>query len=223
MYFKQLNLLMLKRFLLIIALIVQPLFFSQSLQAKQLAEDNVQADPLVIIKSVTTKMIEQLTINKNDIVESPAIVMGIVEELLIPHFATNTISRKVMGKHSRKATKEQKTLFAEAFRFYMVRFYSKVFASYSNQTFIYLAAPEFIGKKIVTIKTQLIQSASNPVAIDYRMQRSGDSWKIIDLKIEGISMVITNKKQFGNQISSDGIDTVIAKLQYKNSKAKTNE
>ena len=227
MYFKQLNHFLLKRVLLTIVLISQPLFFSQLLLAEEMAEKvaekNIQADPLVIIKSVTTNMIDQLTINKDNIVEDPSIVMGIVEGLLIPHFATNTISRKVMGKHSRKATKEQKKQFAEAFRFYMVRFYSKVFATYSNQTFRYLAAPEFIGKKKVTIKTQLIQSGSKAVAIDYKMQRSGDSWKIIDLKIEGISMVISNKKQFGNQITRDGIDTVIAKLQYKNSKAKTNE
>jgi phospholipid transport system substrate-binding protein len=214
MYFKQI-----KHLLLTIALIIQPLFFSQPL----LAEENIQADPLVIIKSATTSMIERLTINKDDIVKDESIVMNIVEELLMPHFATNTISRKVMGKHSRKATKEQKAQFAEAFRFYMVRFYSKVFASYTNQTFKYLSGHEFVGKKKVTIKTQLIQSGSKPVAIDYKMQRSGDSWKIIDLKIEGISMVISNKKQFGYQITSDGIDTVIAKLQYKNSKAKTNE
>jgi phospholipid transport system substrate-binding protein len=222
MYFKQL-----KRFLLAITLISQTLFFSQSLLGEELdeelADENIQANPMVIIKAATTSMVEQLTINKNDIAEDSSIVMGIVESLLIPHFATNTISRKVMGKHSKNATKEQKTQFAEAFRFYMVRFYSKIFASYSNQTFKYLSEPEFVDKKKVTIKTQLIQSGSKPVAIDYKMQRSGDSWKIIDLKIEGISMVISNKKQFGNQITRDGIDTVIAKLQYKNSKAKTNE
>ena len=55
------------------------------------------------------------------------------------------------------------------------------------------------------------------------MQRSGVSWKIIDLKIEGISMVLSNKKQFGGQISRDGIETVIAKLEYKNQKALGND
>jgi phospholipid transport system substrate-binding protein len=223
MYFKTLSHILFKRILLIIALSIQPLLYSQPLHAEEIAEEKIVADPLVIIKSATSSMIEHLTINKNNIAEDPSIVMNIVEELLIPHFATNTISRKVLGKHSRKATKEQKTQFSEAFRFYMVRFYSKVFASYTNQTFKYLPTPEFQGKKKVTIKTQLIQSGSSPVAIDYKMQRSGDSWKITDLKIEGISMVISNKRQFGNQINSDGIDTVIAKLQYKNSKAKTNE
>jgi len=200
-------------------LISQSLLFSQSLKAYE----NVQANPLLIIESVTTTMTDKLTIHKKDIVEDPSIVMNIVEELLIPHFATNTISRKVLGRHSRKVTDQQKEQFAEAFRFYMVRLYSKVFASYTNQTFKYFPAPDFVGKKKVYVKTQLIQAGAKPVNIDYKMQRSGDSWKIIDLKIEGISMVISNSTQFGNQITRDGIETVIAKLQYKNTKAKTNE
>ena len=197
----------------------QPLMLSQTIQP----DDAVQADPLMIIKTATTDMIEQLQLNKKNIAEDPTVVMAIVEELLIPHLATNTISRKVLAKHVRKLTKEQKTKFAEAFRFYMIRFYAKIFASYTDQTFKYLPAPDYSDKKRITIKTRLIQDGSKPVSIDYKMQRSGNSWKIIDLKIEGISMVISNKKQFGNQISKEGIDTVIAKLQYKNNKAKNNE
>jgi len=192
---------------------------SHSLFATERAAEN----PLTIIKTATGDMIEQLKINKKAIIDDSSIVMGIVESLLIPHFATNTISRKVLGKHARKVSDEQKKRFSEAFRFYMVRFYSKAFATYSNQTFKYLEAPDYQGKKKVTIKTRLVQSGGQPIPIDYRMQRSGDSWKIIDLKIEGISMVISNKKQFGNQISRDGIDTVIAKLEYKNKKALAND
>ncbi|MCP3672895.1 MAG: ABC transporter substrate-binding protein [Gammaproteobacteria bacterium] len=194
-------------------------FFSIAIDGQVKAEEN----PLMIIKTATTKMIEELNLSKKEILNDSRIVMGIVEKQLIPHFASNTISRKVLGKHARKVTPEQKKQFADAFRFYMIRFYSKAFASYTNQTFEYLAAPETAGKKRVTVKTKLVQSGGQPIPIDYKMQRSGDSWKIIDLKIEGISMVISNRSQFGNQISHDGIDTVIAKLEYKNQQAQSND
>ena len=55
------------------------------------------------------------------------------------------------------------------------------------------------------------------------MQRSRDSWKIIDVVIEGISLVISNRTQFGNSISRDGLDTVIAKLEYKQTEQVSNE
>jgi len=184
---------------------------------------NADENPLTIIKTATGLMIEQLTVKNSEILEDSTVVMSIVEELLIPHFASNTISRKVLGKHAKKVTVEQKKAFAAEFRFYMIRFYSKAFATYSNQTFEYLKVPDYKDKKRVTIKTKLVQPGGQPIPIDYKMQRSGDSWKIIDLKIEGISMVISNRNQFGRQISSEGIDTVIKKLEYKNKKAMNNE
>jgi len=195
------------------------LFIIFPTEKQLIAADN----PMVIIQTATGEMIKKLDEKRNKIAEDSKVIIDIVEELLLPHFASNTIARKVLGKHSRKASDEQKQQFSEAFRHYMVRFYSKAFAAYSNQTFEYLEVPEYIGKKKVTVKTRLVQLGGQPIPIDYRMQRSGDTWKIIDIKIEGISMVISNRSQFGAQISRDGIDTVIAKLDYKNKKAQANE
>ncbi len=195
------------------------LFFGFCGEVSLLANDN----PQLLIESASSEMIEQLKNNQNEISEDATILIGIVEELLLPHFASNTISRKVLGKHARRITKEQKKQFSEAFRYYMIRFYTKAFATYSNQTFKFEEAPDYKGKKKVTIRSHLIQPGDKPVAIDYKMQRSGKAWKIIDIKIAGISMVISNRSQFSTQISRDGIDTVIAKLDYKNKKALTNE
>ncbi len=195
------------------------MLLSSLINSPILAEEN----PLTLIKNVSSVMIDQLTLKQKDIANDSTVVMDIVEQILIPHFASNTIARKVLGKHARTITDEQQQQFADAFRYYMIRFYSKAFASYTNQSFEYLEAPEFIDEKRVTVKTLLIQPAAQSVAIDYKMQRSGDSWKIIDIYIEGISLVISNRSQFGPQISRDGIETVIAKLDYKNKKAQTND
>ena len=142
--------------------------------------------------------------------------MVVSENLPLPHFAYKTISRKVLGKYARKASDEQKQQFADAFKGYMVRFYSNAFAEYTDETVDVLDVPDFSKAKRVTIKTRLNHKASGPIPIDYKMQRSGESWKIIDVTIEGISLVISNRTQFGNSIKRDGLDTVIAKLAYKN-------
>ncbi len=195
------------------------LFLGFCSEVSLLANDN----PQLIIKSASSEMIKQLKKNQKEISEDSPILIGIVEELLLPLFASNTISRKVLGKHAKRITKEQKKQFSEAFRHYMVRFYTKTFATYNNQTFKFAEAPDYKDKKKVTIRSHLIQPGDKPVAIDYKMQRSSKTWKIIDIKIAGISMVISNRSQFGTQISRDGIETVIAKLNYKNKKALTNE
>jgi phospholipid transport system substrate-binding protein len=196
-------LIMLKTLLIVVS-------FSLSLQV--MAEEN----PQVLIETATNQMMSELKEKSAAIAEDKSVVNEIVERILLPNIAVNTISRRVMGKHARQATDEQKERFANAFKGYMIRFYSNAFAEYTDETVDYLDAPDFEDEKRVLIKTRLNLKGSTPIPIDYRLQRSGDSWKIIDVVIEGISLVISNRTQFGNSISRDGLDTVIAKLEYKN-------
>ncbi len=180
------------------------------------------SNPQVIIQEATEEMMAELRKNREAIANDKSIVNNIVERVLVPHIASNTIARKVMGKYARSASDEQKERFAEAFKGYMIRFYSNAFAEYKDETVDYLSAPEFDGERRVTIKTKLNLASGQPIPIDYVMQRSGDSWKIIDVVIEGISLVISNRTQFGNSISRDGLDTVIAKLEYKQTESENN-
>ena len=177
---------------------------------------HAEANPQVLVENAINQMLKELETNKAKIAEDKTVVRGIVEQVILPNMAINTISRRVMGKHARKASDEQKARFAEAFKGYMIRFYSNAFAEYTDETVDFLEAPEFEKKKRVTVRTKLNRASGAPIPIDYKLQRSGDSWKIVDVKIEGISLVISNRSQFGGNISRDGLDTVIAKLEYKN-------
>ncbi|MEL0035050.1 MAG: ABC transporter substrate-binding protein [Gammaproteobacteria bacterium] len=189
------------------------------LSSAVLAESN----PQVIVQKATEQMMTELRDQRDAISEDKTIVNEIVERVLLPEIASNTIARKVMGKYARTATDEQKKRFAAAFKGYMIRFYSNAFAEYTDETVEYLEAPDFANERRVTIRTKLNLAAGEPVPINYVMQRSRDSWKIIDVVIEGISLVISNRTQFGNSISRDGLDTVIAKLEYKQTEQVSNE
>ena len=189
------------------------------LSSAVLAESN----PQVIVQKATEQMMTELRDKRDAISEDKTIVNEIVERILLPEIASNTIARKVMGKYARSATDEQKKRFAAAFKGYMIRFYSNAFAEYTDETVEYLEAPDFANERRVTIRTKLNLAAGEPVPINYVMQRSRDSWKIIDVVIEGISLVISNRTQFGNSISRDGLDTVIAKLEYKQTEQVSNE
>lgn len=182
-----------------------------------LAEDNPQA----LVENATNALIKELKTRKAEIEADKAIVNGIVERLLLPHIASNTISRRVLGIHARSATDEQKERFAEAFRGYMIRFYSNAFAEYNDETVDFLDPPDYEGAKRVTVKSKLNRSSGPPIPINYILQPGSNGWKIVDVVIEGVSLVISNKEQYKSSISRDGLDTVIAKLEYKNSAGET--
>lgn len=179
-------------------------------------------NPKFIVQKATEEMMSELRKNREAIAEDNSIVNDIVERVLVPQIASNTIARKVMGKHARSASDEQKERFAEAFKGYMIRFYSNAFAEYKDETVDYLDEPDYKDQRRVTIRTKLNLSSGTPIPINYVLQRSGESWKIIDVVIEGISLVISNRTQFNTSISRDGLDTVIAKLEYKQQQQESN-
>ena len=199
-----------KQFILITALMMTSALFADT------------SNPQYIVQKATEEMMAELRKNRDAIAEDKSIVNDIVERVLVPQIASNTIARKVMGKHARTASDEQKERFAAAFKGYMIRFYSNAFAEYKDETVDYLEAPEYDDQRRVTIRTKLNLSSGTPIPINYVLQRSGDSWKIIDVVIEGISLVISNRTQFNTSISRDGLDTVIAKLEYKQVEEETN-
>ncbi|MEL0068236.1 MAG: ABC transporter substrate-binding protein, partial [Gammaproteobacteria bacterium] len=85
------------------------------LSSAVLAESN----PQVIVQKATEQMMTELRDRRDAISEDKTIVNEIVERVLLPEIASNTIARKVMGKYARTATDEQKKRFAAAFKGYM--------------------------------------------------------------------------------------------------------
>ena len=58
--------------------------------------------------------------------------------------------------------------------------------------------------------------ASEPIKVDYLMQRSGDSWLISDIYLDGaISEVATRRSEFAAILRNEGIDGLIAALHRK--------
>jgi len=71
--------------------------------------------------------------------------------------------------------------------------------------------------KKTTVKTVVSQSGKADAKIDYAMILRNEQWKIYDLKVEGISLVISNRESFSQMIKKAGsLDAVIAELEAKN-------
>ena len=68
----------------------------------------------------------------------------------------------------------------------------------------------------VMVKSQIIKANGEPVKVDYLLQRSGDSWLIADIYVDGaISEVATRRSEFAAIVKSEGIDGLITALNRK--------
>ena len=66
----------------------------------------------------------------------------------------------------------------------------------------------------VVVRSTII-SDSGPVAVDYRLEKSGDSWKVYDFSVEGIWLIQNYRNQFASQIAQNGIDGLINALNQR--------
>ncbi|TXL18175.1 toluene tolerance protein [Methylococcaceae bacterium HT3] len=143
-----------------------------------------------------------------------------VDKAIFPNVDTVRMSALVLGKHWRKASKQQKKQFIAAFKDLLVNTYSTTFTEQFNDwTITYLPLKLKASDKTTTVKTIVSQSGKADAKIDYSMVLRHDQWKIYDLKVEGISLVISNRETFSQLIKNSGsLDNVIAELEAKNNK-----
>ena len=143
-------------------------------------------------------------------------IFALAEEKILPYFNFDRVSRMVLGKHWREASKEQQAAFQREFRSLLLRTYASALSKYQNQTIEFKPLRMRPNDTNVTVETQILQPGGQPISVDYALEKSGDSWKVYDIAIEGVSLVTNYRGQFSNEIRQSGIDGLIKKLSEKN-------
>ena len=144
-------------------------------------------------------------------------IYKLAEEKILPNFDFDKISRLVIGKHWRTSSEEQKLQFKEEFKNLLLRTYAVALGKYKDQKIEFLPMRMKPEDKIVTVKSEIIQSGAQPVKVDYVLTRGGpQGWSVIDIIIEGVSLVTNYRGQFASEIKSNGMDGLIKALAAKN-------
>jgi phospholipid transport system substrate-binding protein len=75
------------------------------------------------------------------------------------------------------------------------------------------------GDDDATVRNQFIRPGGKPVLIDYSMRKTPQGWKIYDIVVEGVSLVLTYRSEFDAVVKQEGIDGLIKRLTQKNTPA----
>ena len=131
-------------------------------------------------------------------------------ELLIEGFDMRTISRFVIGKYWRQASDEQKKAYNDIFTNFITRVYAVRFDAYSGETFeVTQTVKDSSGD--YWVRTNIHRpGGGQPIRVDYRVRHMKDgSYKVIDVVVEDISMLNTQRVEFASVINRRGIDGLI--------------
>lgn len=130
-------------------------------------------------------------------------------------FEIDTIGRLALGRHWKTATEEQRAEFRALFQSYVTSATIKRLAGYSGEV-LELGKARLAGKReLVSIPSEIRSPGSKGIKVEWRLRRSADSdWRIIDVVIEGVSMLQTHRAEFDAVIRKGGVgvEGLLAKL-----------
>lgn len=188
--------------------------FGTSAMAESLAPD-------VLVKNTATEVLELVKKDKDIQNGDTKKIVTLTEERIVPHFNFERMTQQVLGRNWRKASDEQQGKVVSEFRNLLVRTYSTALSKYRNQTIEFKPFRSQPSDTRVKVKTQILQNGSQPVKVDYSLEKFGDDWKVTDVEIEGVSIVTSYRSQFDEAIKQGGVDHLIQQLVDKNRQGST--
>jgi len=178
-------------------------------QAQELAPD-------VLVKNVTTEVVELITKDKEIRSGNHAKLIQVIEAKVLPHFNFTSMTALAMGQNWSKATPEQKKRLVEEFKTLLVRTYASALAAYSEQRFDFRPLRARPTDTDVVVNVRVIQPGAQPVPIDYSMEKTAAGWKVYDVMVGGVSLVANYRTEFNSSVRDVGIEGLIRNLQAKN-------
>lgn len=168
--------------------------------------------PDALMKRLSDEMIAALARIQSD----PRRVHALVEEKLLPHFDAQRATRMAVGAFWRQASPEQQARLVREFTTLLVRTYSGALASYSGQRVEFVPLRARPGEAEVTVRSVIRQPGTEPIAVEYDLDRAGGSWKVFDVRVAGISLVATYRSSFAEHARNHGIDGLLSMLERRN-------
>jgi phospholipid transport system substrate-binding protein len=121
--------------------------------------------------------------------------------------------KRSLARHWQTKTPQQRAEFTVLFSDLIERSYVRKIEAYSGEQILYTG--ESIEGDVATVNTKIVTRSGADIPIDYRLLREGNTWRIYDFLIEGVSLVSNYRSQFNRIIQQTGYDDLIKKMRVK--------
>lgn len=175
-------------------------------------------DPYKMIEVVADKTFNRIKTDQPIIQKDLEHLRTIVVEELLPYVdsryaAAIVVGRTVDIRENQQAFDE----FVSAFEQYMVGSYAGALTYYKEQKVIIEPARPVGTQSIITIRTRVMDPGKPDIVIDFKLRRprNAETWLVIDMMAEGISLLDSKRAELNNMIRQQGLPAVTALLRER--------
>jgi phospholipid transport system substrate-binding protein len=169
------------------------------------AQAKATADPGQFLETLGHRAIQTLS--------DPAVPMAIREDqfriLFDEGFDVPTIARFVLGRYGRRASAAQRSAFAKVFQEVIVQRFLPLFSGITREFFVIERIQQDRKRlHIHTVTTKVVVDRSNGKTSDvqWRLGQREETFKILDVVVEGVSMAISLRSEYGSVLQQHGGD-----------------
>ncbi len=171
-----------------------------------------------VVKATAEGVLSHIENNRSVLEKNPGKIYEMVDQLIIPRFDFISMSKWVLGKHWKQASEAQRSEFITQFKALLVRTYARALLEYSGQEIKYFPVEQNPKSNIAVVKTELTSASNTHLPILYRMHQKNEEWKVVDVSVDGVSLVTTYRGSFATQIKKNGFDSLLNELSKKNAR-----
>ena len=189
---------------------------AQAQQEKVAASANANmSTPDGLVKFVVEDVMN--TIKSDKAIQSGDLrkINALVDQKILPYSDFQKTTRLAMGRNWPKATPAQQALITQEFKTLLIRIYGGALAQVKDQKIQYKPFRASADDTDVIVRTVVV-GKGEPIQLDYRLEKTGNAWRVYDINILGAWLVESYRNQFNDQVSKGGIDGLIQFLQQRN-------
>lgn len=128
---------------------------------------------------------------------------------------TNWMGKFVLGRNWKTLTPEQQNAYLGKYSDYLVASYVPTFRKYSGEKINVAGATPLEKQGEFNVNTTIDRPGKESVIVNYRVRKEGTCYKVTDIVAEGISLINTQRQDFGAVFGRKGYDGLIDSLNRK--------
>ncbi|MCB1671778.1 MAG: ABC transporter substrate-binding protein [Gammaproteobacteria bacterium] len=146
-------------------------------------------------------------------------LQAMVEERIAPYFNFERMTQLAVAQPWRDATPAQRESLTREFRSLLIRTYANVSYDFRSDLPNIRITPRDIREQRALVRVEVDASRGRRgTVIDIRMEKRDQRWQVIDVMVDGVSLIVNYRASFASEIARNGFDGLIETLKAENSR-----
>ncbi|MFM8453947.1 MAG: phospholipid-binding protein MlaC [Gammaproteobacteria bacterium] len=175
-------------------------------------------NPVQFMERITKDILTTIEVKHDEFKRNDKALYAFMEGKMAPYGDFEEMSQWIAGRRVwGTASEATKKAFMLELKTMIIRTYGRAINAYRDQKIEFRPLrTAYENKNRILVASVIIEPGKQPIAVDYKLLRRGQGWKVYDIIIEGVSLIQGYTAQFSDLIKQKGLEAAVDKIRAHN-------